>query len=156
MAAEELKQTIAQTFADTPYPGHERIALHECEECEEIRQSFRGRTPDTLPDETIHSHFGSLPLLSPEAFRYFIPAYMRYSLEHPDSTVAQFILYRLAPQDFDDFDSERFRLFTPRERGAVIAFLEFLKSKQIEGDEEDQREYESEIDCGIEIWRRFA
>jgi hypothetical protein len=156
MTADDLKQKIEEAFAGTVTPGDEHIALHECPECQEIRESFRGQCPTTLPDDVIDSHFDSLPLLSPEAFRYFISAYMRYSLEHPDSTVAQFVLYALAPQDYDNFYSERFGLFRAREIKAVIAFLEFLRSCEIEGDDEDQQKYESDIDSGIEIWKRFA
>lgn len=153
MTAETLKRQIAEAFSGAPYPGDDCIAPHECGECEEIRQSFRGQTPVTLRDEVILTHFDSLPLLTPEAFRYFIPAYIRYSVEHPDSTVAEFVLYRLAPKPFAEFDDERFRLFAPKERDTVIAFLEFLKSQPMKGDEEWQQRQRDEIDSGIETWR---
>lgn len=156
MTADALKQKIAEAFSDVPYPGDERIALHECPECQEIRESFRGQTAGTLLDGVIDSHFDSLPLLSPETFRFFIPAYMRYSLEHPDSTVSFFTRQSLGEAGVDGFYLERWRLFSSRQREAVVAFLESLRPHEIQGDERDQREYEGTIDAGIKLWKEMS
>lgn len=160
--AGDLMQRIVEAFTQTPYPGDGRIALHQCEECEGIRQDFRGQSPTTLRRDVIEHHFDSLPMLSPDAFHYFIPAYMRYAIDHPDSNVARFAEYSLAPTDYDDFWRERFLLFTPSQKDAVIAFLEFLKTQYattgqlVEGEDDEKRKYEDVIDDGIKIWRSIA
>jgi hypothetical protein len=81
---------------------------------------------------------------------------MCYSVEHPDSEVATFTRYSLAPTDYDNFWRDRFLLFTPSQKDAVITFLEFLRAQEFEGDEEDKRKYEDLIDDGIKIWKSIA
>lgn len=154
---ESLKHQIVAAFADTPYPGDDRIAKctrEQCTECETIRQDLRGQTPRTLSEEVLDRT--ALPLLFPEAFRFFIPAYMGYAVEHPDSSIASFTIMSLGPDDYDDFWRERFRLFTPAERGAVIAFLECLRGQEVEGDEEDNAKHRARVDVGIRIWKEMA
>ena len=154
---ENLRQQLLAAFADAQYPGDDRIAKctwEQCRECETIRQDLRGQTPSTLSEEILDRT--SLPLLFPEAFRYFIPAYMCYTAEHPDSSIAFFTIISLGPPDYDDFLRKRFRLFTPAERDAVIACLEFLRTQEVEGDEEDNAKYRKRVDVGIRIWKEMA
>jgi hypothetical protein len=108
-STENLRQHILRAFAHAPYPGDDRIAKcprEQCRECETIRQDLRGQTPSRLSEEILDRT--SLPLLLPEAFRYFIPAYMSYSAEHPDSSIANFTIMSLGPDDYDDFWRVRF------------------------------------------------
>ena len=142
--AETLKQTITQAFADVPCPGNDRIAKcsrPECDECAGIRWGLQGRTPSLIPPYVLEYHSGALPLLFPEAFHYFVPMYMCYAVEHPDSEVAFFTRQNLGESNYDEFDLKRFCLFTIQQQEAVVAFLEFLKAHEIEGDEQDQRAY---------------
>ena len=151
-----VQESIRSAFKEVPYPGDDHIALHECAECRQIRDDFRGKSAQTLTDSVLERRYDSLPLLSPSAFHYFVSAYMAYSLKHPDSTVAFFTRQGLGEEGFDDFYLERFRLFTSQQRDAVIAFLEFLKPLEIEGDDQDRREYQDKIDAAIKIWKELA
>jgi hypothetical protein len=81
---------------------------------------------------------------------------MCYSIEHPDSLVASFTRQSLGEAGVDEFYMERFRLFTARQREPVIAFFEFLRSQEIEGDDQDNREYQEKIDADIKIWKELA
>src|ERR1035441_5091698 len=159
--AETLKQTIAQAFADVPYPGDDRIAKcsrTECDECAGIRWGLRGLTPSLISPYVLEYHHSALALLFPEAFHYFVPMYMCYSVEHPQSEVAFFTRQNLGEANYDESDLKRFCLFTTHQREAVIAFLEFLKTQEIEGDDQDQHAYEAQLNDAIWIWkdlRRF-
>ncbi len=155
-SVETLKLVVSSAFADTAYPGDDRVAGCSCDECEGIRMDFRGQTTANLPAETLEENYSALPLFLPEAFHYFIPAYMLYAAEHIGSVVERFTKYSLVPSDFDEFCLERFRQFTPAQNEAVIRFLEFLKEQEIEGDEQDKREYDEEIDVGIRIWKAIG
>ncbi len=154
VTAEALKGQIAEAFAEIPYPGDDRIALHQCDECERIRHDLCGQAPSTLSEEILDRI--ALPLLSPEAFRYFISAYMCYTAEHYESSIAFFTRQSLGEAGADEFYLERFRLFTERQREVVISLLEFLRSQEIEGDDEDNREYREKIDADIKIWKELA
>jgi hypothetical protein len=158
-AVETLKQKIAQAFADAPQPSEDRIAKcskPECDECAGIRWGFKRLTHDLIRPYELEYHHSALPLLFPEAFHYFISDYMCYSIEHPDSLVASFTRQSLGEAGVDEFYMERFRLFTARQREPVIAFFEFLRSQEIEGDDQDNREYQEKIDADIKIWKELA
>ena len=157
--AESVKRMIALAFADVSYPGDARIAKcsrPECDECAGIRWGLRGRSPGLMFPYVLEYHAGALPLLFPEAFHYFIPSYMSFAVEHPDSEVADFTLLSIAQAKVDDFWNERFGLLTPSQREAVIAFLEFMKAQEIAGDEEDNANCRKRIEAGIESWKTMA
>ena len=149
----ELREMIATAFGQVPYPGNDAIALHECLECQDIRRDFRRQSPWTIEASVLERRYDSQPLLSPQAFQYFLPAYMIYALGHLNSLVAQFTQYSLAPTDFDDWHRQRFSRFTTSQKASIIAFLEFMKTLEIEGDDEDQMEYCDKLNSGINIWQ---
>jgi hypothetical protein len=81
-----VRSTLAQikeAFADAPRPSNE----------------------DLLPDELVESEYAALPFLSPDGFRYFIPAYMSFTLRHLESGAS----------------------LTDSQRAAVVAFLEAVR-----------------------------
>jgi hypothetical protein len=151
-----IQESIESAFKEVPYPGDDCIALHECAECGQMRDDFRGKSALTLENAVLERRCDSLPLLSPSAFHYFIAAYMAYSLSHPDSITAFFTRQGLGEGGLDDFYLERFRLFTSQQRDAVVAFPEFLKSREVEGDDQDRREYQDKIDAAKKIWKELA
>ncbi len=155
-----VRESIALAFKEVPYPGTDQIALHECDRCRALRDDFRGKSPQALADEILERNCGDLALLSPAAFHYFVPAYMRYSLNHPDSEVADFTVMGLgtSAHGFDAIDLERFRLFSLHQREAAIAFLEFFKSHESVDDDPDIRErqeYQNKIDIVIKAWKKL-
>jgi hypothetical protein len=151
-----IRESIAEAFKDVPYPGDDQIALHECAECRQIREDFRGQTPQGLTEAVLERCFDSLPLISPAAFHYFVPAYMFHALDHPDSVVALFACLSLGQSGIDGFYLERFRLFNSQQREATIAFLEFFKSYERENDDPDVRERlekQNKFDVSINLWK---
>jgi hypothetical protein len=79
----------------------------------------------------------SLPLLSPKAFRYYLPRFIAFCLEHSDSSADAVINYNLAPSgSLDDGERDRFVYFSPAERRVVAEFVEHRS--QMEGAEFDR------------------
>ena len=95
---EELQQKILRAFANVPYPEG-KVAPHECDECHEVIELFADLDWKPINPEIIEEHHGSMSLFSPEAFNYFLPAYLIYSLKHfsEDDTVCEFTIYALTP-----------------------------------------------------------
>ena len=81
---------------------------------------------------------------------------MLYSLSHPDSEVAFFTFQGLGTAGRDGFYLERFRMFSHQQREATIAFLEQFKTHEIEGDDQDNREYQDKLDAAIKIWKELS
>jgi hypothetical protein len=127
-----LKLAIRERFPATPTPAEEDIATHDCSECLAIRAAFARRTWDSLQPSELEARFDSLPMLSPSAFKYYLPAYLTYSLEHLDADclVCQFTIYAIAPDTdaeeakFVDWWRERLQLFTPEQFEVLVQFLE--------------------------------
>jgi len=154
-----VRESIASAFKEVPYPGDDHIALHECLRCRELRDDLRGKSSQVLADSVLEHNCGDLALLSPTAFHYFVPAYMLYSLNHPDSEVAFFTCQGLGMAGFDGFYLERFRLFSLQQKEAAIAFLEFFKSHEREDDDPDIRErqeYQNKSDVVIKKWKELT
>jgi hypothetical protein len=135
---EALKLAIRNRFPGTPTPVEEDIATHDCRECLAIRATFAGRTWDSLRPSELEARFDSLPMLSPNAFKYYLPAYLTHSLENlsPDCLVCQFTIYAIAPDDdakeaeFVDWWRERLSLFTAEQFEVLTRFLEHARQHE--------------------------
>ncbi len=124
MIAREL---IESTFADAPYPGDDRITDHEdCLECAEIAEYFRGTSWRVHSLAKLWEHHAALSLFTPDAFHYFLPAFMLATLEQPRE--ADLIPHSIAfhftrgLSDEEQF-TQRFSRFSTAQRQAVAAFL---------------------------------
>lgn len=129
MVRAELKQLLRDTFPTAPFSADRPIAAHECEECRGIRVAFADQSPFLIPRATLADQYGSLVLLTPEAFQHFLPAYLDYAIDETESLVAEFIRYYLGPAEGDEFYLERFRLFSDAEKRVVFEVMEFLATR---------------------------
>ena len=86
---------------------------------------LRGRPPGAVPDDLVEAYHDGLALLSPEARRYYLPAWVRTALRRPGSDVAEFVLYSLAGDLRWQLDGG----FTRDQRRAVTGFLAFLPQR---------------------------
>jgi len=82
------------------------IAPHECEECDALRQVLGRATWDAVPPEFIRENYGSLSLLSQEAYVTFLPAWLREGLRDPSGLVAGQLLVNLRHEPSTDGFSE--------------------------------------------------
>ena len=83
-----------------------------------------------MPEELIEKHYSQLPLLSPAAFAYYVPAYLRLALHDfsQDSRVLQFLVYNIAPSNDEnpEWKRERFRHFTREQVDILQEFLQLV------------------------------
>ena len=129
---------IRDAFALAPYPGDDNIAPHECDECEELREAFRRKDWRTIDPGTVRKNYDKLVLLTHEARRSFLPAYLLVSLKEfsSENDVLEFTIYNLCPEansrwfrdaERQDYERKRRAVFSERERADVVAFLELAK-----------------------------
>jgi hypothetical protein len=134
---EILKQKIISSFADVPYPKDE-IAPHECDECRDVRRTFANKNWKTIEPQILGGNFGIIPLFSPEAFHYFLPAYLIYSLDHFSEkydTVCEFTIYAVTPdkksiKKYFDYWREKFKDFTLEQMDCIYEFLDFVRDDE--------------------------
>ena len=133
---QELTEAILVAFADVPQPARARIALHECEECSELRSAFAGRDWRTLSREFLEQYYGSLPLLSPEALQYYLPAYLLAAIAefHHDNIVAEFTVCNLTPEVQDeghaDHLREKLRPFSAEQMRVLADFMQLVREDE--------------------------
>ena len=143
-----LRDEIFREFPVKNDLSREEIAPHECDECFRIRDDFYGRSWDKIDSKTLGYHHDSLPLFSPKAFQYYLPAYLLSKLEDPNCVAAGMLEYSLCPYDdkSEKFILERKKVFTPKQKEVIVQFLEYFKEKE----DYDRKEYER----GIKFWKK--
>lgn len=92
---DQLVDRIATAFETNAAPP-DRIVVHECLECEEVSRDFAGQRWTELSWDVLESHHDSIPLLSPEAFAYYLPAYLTAAVKDR-ARFGDVVLYNLAP-----------------------------------------------------------
>jgi hypothetical protein len=87
-----------------------------------------------MPDELVETEYAALSFLSPDGFRHFIPAYMRFTMRHLDSGAAAVdsTIWSLAPVFYEDAGIQEFTVsklssLSGDQRAAVVAFLEAVR-----------------------------
>jgi hypothetical protein len=127
------RESIESAFAEVPYPGDDNIADHQnCLECEELRTYLRGKTWKELSFPKLHDFHEALPLLTPEAFRFFLPGYMLAALTNWDESgmipysIVQIGGYHDDAWNVRDEARENRKIFSPRQREAIGSWLKDL------------------------------
>jgi len=80
--AHVLREVI-DSFSDVAYPGDDRIVegfSGEDLERQRIAEQFRGHRWAGMPLEVLIENTGALAFFTPEAFRYYLPAYILVAL----------------------------------------------------------------------------
>lgn len=123
-------QKVLSAFDGVPYPKGV-IAPHECEECWELENTFENKNWKTIDDKIVEENFSNLSLFSSEAFNYFLPAYLTYSLKNfNDNFVCEFTIYALTPNNNGlDYWNYRFEKFTDEQMNVIYDFLSLVLEK---------------------------
>lgn len=125
MNREQLRSQIVEAFKPAQQPKAEEISNERhCDECRGLAKALRNRKWYEVPPEIVDANHDKLPLLSPIAFRYFLPAYMLRSLDAPGGSTWQFTFYALTPKG-TDWLLPNVELLTKSQMEAIIAFLDF-------------------------------
>lgn len=137
-AAQSLIARICSAFAETPYPGDDRLCdSRQGDEPAEYALEFRGLDWRTLHPEFLAYHYPSLSFFPDEAFRYFLPAFLRADLMAPElegtasgAEPTFHLTHGLVASKSTAGERERavrrLSRFTPPERAAIVAYLEHV------------------------------
>jgi hypothetical protein len=139
---EQLKSEVIKVFAEVEQPAKGNIVLCECEECRGVRKDFTNIKWQKASDKLLEGNYDKIPLLSPEAFNYFLPTYLLYTLNNFDgmfSDVCEYTLYAVTPNknwkdengSVTSFWKEKFSLFTSAQMNVIYHFLESARQNPI-------------------------
>jgi hypothetical protein len=129
-----LKQVIEQAFVGVPQPADDNITRcpYHCSECQRIAGLFKGKTSGSFSVEELRTVHVALSLFTPEAFHYFLPAFMLASVDSyekgdviPDAIRFHFEYSHEAQGHFP----LRMSKLSPAQRKAIIEYLVFMEGK---------------------------
>ncbi len=129
-----LQQSIEQAFATVEYPGDNNITRcpYHCAECRRIAEHFKQTTWTGHSLEDLRNHHVALSLFTPEAFHYFLPAFMLVSLSgyEKGDVIPDAIRFHFEySQEMKGHFAVRMSKFSPAQRKAIIDYLIYMERK---------------------------
>ena len=121
MNARELKGRVLEAFEHEVAPRFDQIAPHPCAECDELARDLINKDPLDVPLDRLEYHCWDLPLLSSEAKRFFLPAWLFRSIEQPASDFTDALIMNLDSDHRQDGYSEG-------ERAVILDYLRYISS----------------------------
>ena len=162
-----VKAKIAGAFDFTPYPGDENLVTDQSgynPEASEIEGAFRGKDWKDISVETILKLKAALPLFTPAAFRYYLPAYMIACVDsYYDVDVAlDSVFFNLTPPksrrgwEWDLF-WVRAQQFNKKERDAISSFLELMDQyERVDWASEGMEPPRNRVTLALDFWSNFT
>ena len=166
LSPDVIKAAILDAFQEVPYPGDDLLVVDNSgrdPECREIATAFRGRDWRTVSLQTLRENAEALPLLSPSAFRYYLPAYMIGCAEayYDLDVVPDSVVFHLTPPKERmgwewEFFWSRVQDFTAAQRHAIRLFLELMEHYECcDWASEDMAPPEDGAKFAVEFWKQW-
>ncbi len=121
-----IEAAVRAAFPDGAPPKEVVQSAKNDAERASVKTALSGHRWTAVKHEIVRKHRDVLPLLTAEAFRYYLPAWILTALEGKDDDVADAIVNAVKPREgeLDTFHKERTSPFTPAQRSAIAAFLD--------------------------------
>jgi hypothetical protein len=133
---QRLRREIEAAFADAPRPADDHLVRHPdatSGDDAEIAAAFRGKRWDELPIELLAHHHEAVFFLTPEAYRYFLPAYLIACVGgvRRAGNIASAVVSSLTPPrgGVDAGFEAKLQGFTAAQRAAIRSVLALLQSE---------------------------
>lgn len=138
-----LIQEIQQAFSDVMYPGDDKLVINPNHyEADDVERDFKGKHWKAITLKVLYEHRLSLVLFTPEAFRFYLPAFIIVPLsadidsKYLPGEILEFAFYALIPlNEFGadkDMFLDRLKGLTSQQRSAIAKFvMYFLDSNPI-------------------------
>jgi uncharacterized protein DUF6714 len=132
MSAAEVRQKIERAFGDVPRPSDDRICGTYGDEARDDTEPYKGRDWRDLERDLLGYYHYALTWFTPEAFHYYLPAFLVAGLEDPDAIYVVSVLQMLRPNEdpsLDPFSRDRWQLLNDEQIAAVQLWLEWLLAR---------------------------
>jgi len=126
---------IRQAFSGVLLPDENNIVMHDCDECAGVRRAFAGRHWKELDRDFVSHYQNSLFLFTPQAFCFYLPAFMITALYDDQSLLRPITMHCLSAAKPDDPDpppgsdaiAERICNLNMAQQSAIILFLRYMQ-----------------------------
>lgn len=126
-----LQKKIKQAFSQVEQPSPEKIVDCDCWECVAQKKIFSGQDKENLSEELIEK-CDTIALFSNEAFQYFLPCFLIYSLNHLEDNeyFAKYVLNTVLPDNTTrSYWLSRLELFSEEQLKVVIEYIDYMRGK---------------------------
>ena len=147
-AESELIERIECAWGNSPRPleGHATSAPDVYDDSAELEEALRGKHWRDVSRDTVYEHRLDLALLSPEGFRFYLPAWLLAALEDWESRALLLSFFKVT-RGSGTFE-KALSNFSIAEREALRAFFEYMATKPdqlVAPDPEDWRALAAEV-----------
>ena len=159
---ETLKRKVINAFTNVSCPKG-NVTTCKWDECRDLNKDFSGKNWKRIEPELIRKNHDKLSFFLPEAFHYFFPAYLIYSLEnfhyeyfyYPYDDTCEYTIYAVIPQQNHSendliYFRERFKLFTSEQIDCINEFLVLVE------EDESFDVFSEEVKLGKERLKEFT
>ena len=144
MDTSTLDELVRSAFGNTPAPIGRITDTYDDEGAADY---FQGKKWDGHDVKTLRTHESAMSFFTPEAFRYYLPAFMLAELENPVEAdiLGEYVVYQFGrPAPFWESEfKKRVALFTKSEKAAILAFVQYMQDQY--GCFEEYLEYASSV-----------
>jgi hypothetical protein len=126
--SKNVEEQIVAAFADVPAPDEGRLHDRSTEAAADC-EPFQGKRWQEVPAEVLDRHQYALFWFTPEAYHYYLPAFLRAGLVAPDAVFVLSILQQLMPTDNEArarFRQARWGRLSPAQLAALQQWLQWL------------------------------
>lgn len=135
----EVARQIENAFRAAQYPGDHFLTEGGSSEAADIAEFLRGRRWQDLKIEELAPNHESIFFMSPEALRYYLPAFLLAGVLQYENAgqIPSSLIFLLRPAGSKDPTAEarfrrRFGPLSNSQRRAIRAFLEYLRDNHSE------------------------
>ena len=137
MNATEVIRSIENPWRDVEYPGDSKIFTPDSCNDEDIVRYFRGTTWRGHAPAELRAHSSAFTFFTPEAFHYWLPAFMIAAIQSPEEAD---VVVDLIPWSVSNrYAAQRWPLFSRIQRQAVAAYLQFQIEKFPAGADDERK-----------------
>ena len=144
---------VRDVFAEVPYPGDDNLLgapehVQSCGECSGLHKALVGRTWRDLAENDSSSGYVShaMSFFSPEAWHYYLPAYLIQNLKR-----GVFSCLYFRPIGAREYLEDRIKYLTREQCRVVIAFLLLAVGQDPSGQQQVDRNAEA-----VEYWKKMC
>jgi hypothetical protein len=143
--AAALLDDVRNTFPVGAPPDPSTLTPHVCPTCADLRATLGGFAWSAVPDHILDETITLNALLSPTAYRYYLPAFVCRAIHCPlvpglgASRVLDYVVMSLCFHAADAWWLERIEGFTLPQRRVIRAFLQWASDVLIDNEEERTR-----------------
>lgn len=134
---DNLSHEIERAFAGVENPGKDKLVEYPDHwESPEVVESFADMHWDAVPLDTLVKHRLSLPLFTAEAFRFYLPAFLRAAVLHPAAvdTLTENAFYMLTPPESIGPEMEQFLArisgLSAQQKAVIAKFIKLYNERE--------------------------